>query len=53
MLLVNICIINIWIYFTLKRIEGGDLKVEEVIYFVFEIFERIDVLLFHELAILF
>ena len=29
------------------------LTVEEVIYLVFEIFERVDVLLFHELAILF
>ena len=38
---------------TIEAIEGEDLTVEEVIYFVFEFFERIDILLFHTLAILF
>ena len=33
--------------------EGVDLTVKEVIYFVFDFVERIDVLLFHALAILF
>ena len=35
------------------KFEGADLTVEDVNYFVFEFFERIDVLLFHTLAILF
>ena len=37
----------------LRESGGEDLTVEEVIYFVFEFFERIDILLFHTLAILF
>ena len=48
MLLANIRILK----FILKRSEAEDLTVEEVIYFVFEFFERVDVLLFHVLAIL-
>ena len=36
-----------------RESKGEDLTVKEVIYFFFEFFVRIDVLLFHALAILF
>ena len=38
--------------YTEKNLKGKTGTVEEVIYFVFEFFERIVVLLFHALAIL-